>query len=72
MGSDQFYTLNYEEPEKGTGVTMWGFIIFLLLMWAALSIVGFVIKGFLWLAFLGIALFAVTAIWGFLKRKIAD
>jgi len=51
---------------------MWGFIIFLLLMWAALSIVGFVIKGFLWLAFLGIALFAVTAIWGFLKRKIAD
>lgn len=56
-------------PNTDSVFTMWGFIIFLLLLWVALSILGFVVKGLLWLAFLGLALFAVTAFVGFIKRK---
>jgi len=30
---------------------------------------GFVIKGLLWLAFIGLILFVATAVWGWLKRR---
>lgn len=48
---------------------MFGFIVFLLILWLVLSVLGFVIKGLLWLAFIGIALFIATLIYGWVKRK---
>ncbi len=51
---------------------MAGFVIFLLVVWFILSIAGFVLKGFLWLALIGIALFVATAVWGWIKRKTRD
>jgi LPXTG-motif cell wall-anchored protein len=46
-----------------------GLIITLLIIWLVLSILGFVIEGLLWLALIGLVLFAATAVWGWLKRK---
>ncbi|MCU1523916.1 MAG: hypothetical protein JWO18_810 [Microbacteriaceae bacterium] len=43
-------------------------IIVLLAVWLILSVVGFAIKGLLWLAIIGIILFVVTAIIGFIRR----
>lgn len=46
-----------------------GLIITLLIVWLVLSILGFVIKGLLWLAVLGLVLFVATAVWGWVKRN---
>ncbi|ADX74218.1 LPXTG cell wall anchor domain-containing protein [Pseudarthrobacter phenanthrenivorans] len=46
-----------------------GLIITLLIIWLVLSILGFVIEGLLWLALIGLLLFAATAVWGWMKRK---
>jgi LPXTG-motif cell wall-anchored protein len=46
-----------------------GIIITLLIIWLVLSILGFVLEGLLWLAFIGLVLFVATAVWGWLKRK---
>jgi hypothetical protein len=46
-----------------------GLIITLLIIWLVLSIIGFVVKGLLWLAVIGLVLFAATAVWGWLKRR---
>ena len=43
-----------------------GLIITLLIIWLVLSILGFVIEGLLWLALIGLVLFAATAVWGWL------
>ncbi len=51
---------------------MWAIIILLLLIWAALSILGFVFKGLLWLAFIGIILFVATVVFGVIKSKIKN
>ncbi|MGW8592892.1 hypothetical protein ACWGLC_14430 [Dietzia sp. NPDC055877] len=40
----------------------------LLIVWLAFAIVGFVVKGLLWLAIIGIVLFVATAAWGWVKR----
>lgn len=44
-------------------------VVALLITWAALSILGFVIEGLLWLAVVGLVLFAATVVWGWLKRR---
>ena len=46
-----------------------GIIITLLIIWLVLSILGFVVKGLLWLAFIGLILFLATAVWGWFKRR---
>jgi LPXTG-motif cell wall-anchored protein len=46
-----------------------GIIIALLIVWLVLSILGFVVKGLLWLAIIGLILFVATAVWGWFKRK---
>lgn len=51
---------------------MLAFIGILLLIWLALAVLGFVIKGLLWLAIIGIVLFVATAAWGWLKRKTSN
>lgn len=43
-------------------------IIILLILWAILTVVGFVFKGLLWLAYVGIILFIGTSILGFVRR----
>ena len=46
-----------------------GLIITLLIIWLVLSILGFVVKGLLWLAVIGLVLFLATAGWAWVKRK---
>jgi len=46
-----------------------GIIIGLLVIWLILSIVGFVVKGLIWLAIIGLVLFVATGVWGWLKRR---
>jgi hypothetical protein len=41
---------------------MFGMILVLLVIWLALSILGFLIKGLLWLSLVGIVLFVLTGI----------
>lgn len=43
-------------------------VIILLAVWAVLAVVGFAIKGLLWLAVIGIILFIVTIIIGSIRR----
>jgi hypothetical protein len=44
-------------------------IMVLLALWLVLSIIGFVIKGLMWLALLGIILFVITAVVGYVRRS---
>lgn len=44
-------------------------IVVLLIVWAILAVVGFAIKGLLWLAIIGIILFVGTLIFGFVRRN---
>ncbi|GAA2236061.1 hypothetical protein GCM10010401_05020 [Rarobacter faecitabidus] len=44
-------------------------IVFLLIVWAVLSVVGFAFKGLMWLAIIGIVLFVGTAVIGWVRRK---
>jgi LPXTG-motif cell wall-anchored protein len=46
-----------------------GLIITLLIIWLVLSILGFAVKGLLWLAIIGLVLLVATAVWGWIKRK---
>ncbi|MGM1028479.1 MAG: hypothetical protein ACQEWM_01260 [Actinomycetota bacterium] len=48
---------------------MFGFLIALLVLWAVLAVLGFIIEGLLWLAAIGFVLFIATAAWGWFKRK---
>lgn len=45
------------------------FILFLLLVWLALTVLGMVLKGLFWLTVLGIVLFLATAAWGWLQKQ---
>lgn len=47
---------------------MWALLIILLILWAGLAVFGFVVKGLLWLAILGIVLFLATVVIGMLRR----
>ena len=46
-----------------------GLIIGLLILWLIISVVGFTVKGLIWLAIIGLALFVITGIIGFVRRK---
>lgn len=46
-----------------------GLIIALLVIWLVLSIIGFVVKGLVWLAIIGLILFVATGVWGWVKRR---
>ncbi|MEO8282859.1 MAG: hypothetical protein ABI568_05540 [Pseudarthrobacter sp.] len=46
-----------------------GLIIGLLVIWLILSIVGFAVKGLIWLAIIGLILFVATGVWGWVKRR---
>lgn len=44
-------------------------IVIALVVWVVLAVVGFVVKGLLWLAFVALALFVVTAVVGAVRRR---
>lgn len=44
-------------------------IAVLLIIWLVLAILGFVVKGLLWLAIIGVVLFVVTAAVGWVRRN---
>lgn len=44
-------------------------IIAILVIWAVLAVLGFVVKGLLWLAIIALVLFAATVVWGMVKRR---
>jgi hypothetical protein len=50
---------------------MWTVLVILLVVWAVLSIVGFVFEGLLWLAIIGIVLFVGTVIFGIIRQSVA-
>ena len=52
-----------------TEVVMLVLLIVLLVLWLILAIVGFAIKGLLWLAIIGIVLFVGTAAIGVVRRR---
>jgi len=47
---------------------MWTVLIILLVAWAILSVIGFAIKGLVWLAIIGIILFVGTIIFGMIRN----
>lgn len=46
-----------------------GLIIVALIIFLVLGVLGFVIKGLVWLAIIGIVLFVATAVFGAVKRS---
>jgi len=46
---------------------MWTLLIILIIVWLGLSILGFVVKGLVWLAVLGIVLFLATLVIGLIR-----
>lgn len=48
---------------------MIGLIVLLLIIWIAAGIIGFVFKGLLWLAIIGIVLFVLTGIFGLFRGR---
>ncbi|WP_046468594.1 LPXTG cell wall anchor domain-containing protein [Allosalinactinospora lopnorensis] len=48
---------------------MLGFILFLLVLWLVLAVLGIIVEGLFWLTVIGVILFLATAVWGWLKRQ---
>ena len=47
---------------------MVGIIVVLLILGIIFGVFGFVVKGLIWLAVIGIILFVASIIWGFIRR----
>lgn len=43
-------------------------LMLLLIVWVLFAVLGFIIKGLIWLAIIGIILFVVTSLFGWMKR----
>jgi len=48
-----------------------GLVVGLLLLWLVLAVIGFVVHAVIWLAWVAIILFVVTAVVGWLRRRAA-
>lgn len=48
---------------------MKSFIIFLLVLWLVLSLVGALVEGLLWLLFIGLVLLVLTALYGWFRAR---
>ncbi|MCQ9165979.1 MULTISPECIES: hypothetical protein [unclassified Arthrobacter] len=48
---------------------MVGLIVLLLVIWAIIAILGFTLKGLIWLAIIGIVLFIITGAVGWTRRS---
>jgi hypothetical protein len=45
------------------------FLVLLLVIWAILAVIGLALKGLLWLFFIGLILFFVTGVVGWVNRR---
>ncbi len=48
---------------------MMGLIIALLVLWLILAILGLVVKTLFWLFVVGLILFVITGVWGWIRRR---
>lgn len=48
---------------------MWTILVILLIVWLAMSIIGFIGEGLLWLAIVGIVLFVGTSLVGVIRQR---
>jgi uncharacterized membrane protein len=48
---------------------MIGFLIALLVIWIVLAVLGFAIKGLIWLAVLALVLFVATLVFTFVRNR---
>jgi hypothetical protein len=48
---------------------MLGFLGLLLVVWLVITVLGFVIKGLIWLAIIGLVLFVATSALGWTRRN---
>ncbi len=55
---------------RAYGCRMLVLVIVLLVIWAILAVVGFALKGLLWLAIIGIILFVATLLIGIIRRAV--
>lgn len=46
-----------------------GIIVTLLVIWLVLAVLGFVVKGLVWLAIIGLVLFVATAAVGWMRNR---
>ncbi|WP_035748267.1 hypothetical protein [Glycomyces sp. NRRL B-16210] len=51
---------------------MWTVLWILIVAWAVLAVVGFAIKGLLWLAIIGLVLFVGTIVFGMIRRRVGN
>jgi hypothetical protein len=51
---------------------MWTVIVILVVLWAILTVVGFVFEGLLWLGVIGIILVVGTLIFGVIRQRRTD
>ena len=49
-----------------------GFIIFLLLLWLGLAVLGALLEGLFWLTVVGLVLLVATGIYGWAKRSVSS
>ncbi len=52
--------------------TTWTVIVILVVLWAILTVVGFVFEGLLWLGIIGIILIVGTLIFGVIRQRRSD
>lgn len=52
---------------QSRGEIMLALFIILMLLWIVGGIAGLAVKGLIWLFFVSLVLFIITAIWGFVK-----
>ncbi|MEI3865841.1 hypothetical protein FBY40_1270 [Microbacterium sp. SLBN-154] len=50
---------------------MWTVVVILLVVWAILTVVGFVFEGLLWLGVIGIILFVGTVLFGIIRGQLS-
>ncbi|GAA5020099.1 hypothetical protein [Actinopolymorpha pittospori] len=44
-------------------------LLIIAIVWLVLSVIGFVVKGLLWLGLIALVLFLATSVWGWVKRS---
>ena len=59
-------------PWTGGRLPVMGLIVALLVIWLVLAVLGFIIHSLLWLAWVAIILFVVTAVVGWIRRRAAS
>jgi hypothetical protein len=56
-------------PLNGALIAMAGLLITLLIVWLVLAVLGLVVKGLFWLFVIGLILFVVTGVFGWMRRR---